>query len=210
VLDLTDDLATRKSFRTLFSIQVHLEPLIALLYTDELIRQVLLILTTMLITASSVLNLQAKRGLPILNQLSGWTVLGIFNLLYRCCPSDFCSSVASSILPFTSRGKHHTTASKLVMFFLGFGPCFVILSISIEGLFYVAYSTTLVTWIKVEQLVRMGPGSPLSSDLDETEVNKGHTPQNIAYRFRPDDLRIALFFLFFVQVGFFGIGKYVD
>lgn len=172
VLDRTDDLATRKSFRTLFSIQA------------------LLILATMLITASSVVNLQEKRGLPILNQLSGWTIL-----------------VASSILPFTSRGKHHTTASKLVMFFLGFGPCFVILSISIEGLFYVAYSATLVTWIKVEQLVRIGPGSPPSSDVDKTEVNKGHTPQDIAYRFQPDDLRVALFFLFFVQVGFFGIGN---
>lgn len=96
------------------------------------------------------------------------------------------------------------------MFFLGFGPCFVILSISVEGLFYVAYSATLVTWIKVEQLVRRGPGSPPSSDVDKTEVNKGHTTQDIAYRFQPDDLRVALFFLFFVQVGFFGIGKYVD
>jgi len=90
VLDRTDDLATRKSFRTLFSIQVRLESLVALLYTDEVIRQALLIVTTMLITASSVLNLQAKRGLPILNQLSGWTVLGIDHLLHHCCPSDLC------------------------------------------------------------------------------------------------------------------------
>lgn len=36
MLDRTDDLATRKSFRTLFSIQVRLEALVALLYTDQL------------------------------------------------------------------------------------------------------------------------------------------------------------------------------
>lgn len=36
MLDRTDDLATRKSFRTLFSIQVRLETLVALFYTDEL------------------------------------------------------------------------------------------------------------------------------------------------------------------------------
>ena len=33
--------------------------------------------------------------------------------------------------------------------------------------------------------------------------------RNLTYDFHQDDLRIALFFLFFVQVGFFGTGKYV-
>lgn len=33
--------------------------------------------------------------------------------------------------------------------------------------------------------------------------------RSLNYDFQLDDLRIALFFLFFVQVGFFGTGKYV-
>ena len=39
--------------------------------------QCLLVVITMLITASSVLNLQAKRGLPLVNQAMGWIVFGM-------------------------------------------------------------------------------------------------------------------------------------
>lgn len=81
------------------------------------------------------------------------------------------------------------------MYFLAFGPCFVLLSISVEGLFYVAYSTTLAAWINVETSLNSAPG-------------KGKQSQGASqYRFQPDDIRRALFFLFFVQVGFFGTGK---
>ena len=38
--------------------------------------QLLLIAASMGITASSAVSLQAKKGLPILNQISGWSVLG--------------------------------------------------------------------------------------------------------------------------------------
>ena len=85
--------------------------------------------------------------------------------------------------------------SKFLVYFFGFGPCFVILSISVEGLFYVAYSLTLVVWVMVESIVRNGSPSPKLSKVGKV------------YYFRADDLRIALFFLFFVQVGFFGTGK---
>lgn len=47
----------------------------------------------------------------------------------------------------------------------------------------------------VESVVRNGSPHP-----NFYKVNK-------VYHFREDDLRIALFFLFFVQVGFFGTGK---
>lgn len=94
-----------------------------------------------------------------------------------------------------SRGYQHTPFSKFLVYFLGFGPCFVILSISVEGLFYVAYSATLVSWIMVESILRNGSPRPATLQIDKV------------YRFRPDDLRIAVFFLFFVQVGFFGTGK---
>lgn len=79
------------------------------------------------------------------------------------------------------------------MLFLGLGTCFVILSISIEGLFYLAFSMTLVTWIEVESMLR--EPSPVADN------RKKH------YSFQVDDLRIALFFLFFVQIAFFGTGK---
>ncbi|KAJ7110359.1 Phosphatidylinositolglycan class N-domain-containing protein [Mycena crocata] len=140
--------------------------------------QILLIGLAMAITSSSFYHLKEKLGLPLLNQVTGWIVLCV-----------------ASVLPFLSRVKHASANSKLLMYFLAFGPCFVFLSISVEGLFYVAYSVTLATWIEVERSLR--------SDADR--VKKSKSIQQ--YRFQPDDIRIALFFLFFVQVGFFGTGN---
>ncbi|KAJ7045027.1 Phosphatidylinositolglycan class N-domain-containing protein [Mycena alexandri] len=143
------------------------------------VAQGILIVLAMGITASSVYHLQAKLGLPLLNQVAGWIVL-----------------VTASALPFLSRVKHSTSRSKSLMYFLAFGPCFVFLSISVEGLFYVAYSLTLASWIAVERSLRGG-------DLERIKKSKSV----VQYRFQPDDIRVALFFLFFVQVGFFGTGN---
>ncbi|KAG6917574.1 hypothetical protein DXG01_002043 [Tephrocybe rancida] len=144
--------------------------------------QAALIIAIMAITSSSVHSLQAKQGLPLVNQVLGWVIL-----------------VVSSVLPFVSGAKHHTVFSKFLVYFLGFGPCFVILSISVEGLFYVAYSSVLATWVVVESIARNGVPRPMATGDERPKV----------YQFQPDDLRIALFFLFFVQVGFFGTGKFV-
>ncbi|KAJ6486074.1 Phosphatidylinositolglycan class N-domain-containing protein [Mycena vitilis] len=142
------------------------------------VAQGILILLAMLISSSSVHHLQAKLGLPLLNQVAGWIVLTV-----------------ASMLPFISRVRHESPSSKLLMYFLAFGPCFVILSISVEGLFYVAYSLTLVSWIAAETSLRG----------EQEGFKKSRSVQQ--YRFQPDDIRIALFFLFFVQVGFFGTGN---
>lgn len=96
------------------------------------------------------------------------------------------------------------------MYFLGFGPCFVILSISVEGLFFVSYSMTLMAWAQVEKLLR----PPIDNIQAKSEESAGTQNlkllQSVAYNVRMDDLRIALFFLFFVQVAFFGTGKCVN
>ncbi|KAF7307451.1 PigN domain-containing protein [Mycena indigotica] len=143
------------------------------------VSQTALILLAMIVTSSSVRHLQEKRGLPLVNQVAGWLIL-----------------VIASLVPFLSRAKHNSVNSKLLMYFLGFGPAFVLLSISVEGLFYAAYATTLVCWIDAERAQR-------ASQLDS--IKKSRNFQQ--YRFQPDDVRIALFFLFFVQVGFFGTGN---
>ena len=77
---------------------------------------------------------------------------------------------------------------------MAFGPCFVFLSISVEGLFYLSFSTTLLLWLDVEARVRSSSAG---------------SAQGIVAHLKGDDVRIALFFLFFVQVAFFGTGKCV-
>lgn len=72
--------------------------------------------------------------------------------------------------------------------------CFVLLSISVEGHFYLALTATLTLWVEVEAMLRAHPES-------------GDSMQAKSYNFQVDDLRIAMFFLFFVQIAFFGTGK---
>lgn len=101
--------------------------------------------------------------------------------------------MVASLFPFIKAVKYSSPASRILSFFLGFGVCFIILSISVEGHFYVSLTTTLALWVEVEAMLR----AP-----SETEC-KGSAD----YTFQVDDLRIAMFFLFFVQIAFFGTGK---
>jgi phosphatidylinositol glycan class N len=89
---------------------------------------------------------------------------------------------------------------KLLTIFLAFCPCFVILSICAEGLFYLTYCATLVTWVEVECAVRS------ASEGEGRKIEERQSVEGV-YHPRTDDIRIALFFLFFVQIAFFGTGK---
>jgi phosphatidylinositol glycan class N len=115
----------------------------------------------------------------------------------------------SSLFPIISSflfTAPRTAEGRLLTYFLAFCPCFVILSISGEGLFYVSYCTTLYLWTLVEEDVR--PAKTINramtnDDTDDSKYESGWNPRRLSL----DDVRIALFFLFFVQVGFFGTGK---
>ncbi|KZT25011.1 PigN-domain-containing protein [Neolentinus lepideus HHB14362 ss-1] len=149
-----------------------------------------LILATMMITTSSVYRLQAKAGLPMLNQVAGWTVLAV-----------------STIYPAFATTKYPNPMAKLIVLFLAFCPCFVILSISNEGLFYLSYSMTLGLWIEVEAMLRSSQLNVETNGKAPVKKSEGTAPELQSYKPHSDDLRIALFFLFFVQVGFFGTGN---
>ncbi|KAF7974518.1 hypothetical protein HWV62_11972 [Athelia sp. TMB] len=127
---------------------------------NSFIVQLLFIAAAMGITASSITSLQAKNGLSIVNQVSGW---------------------------------HPSPSSRILSLFLGLGVCFVILSISVEGLFYTSLVGTLFLWVEVEAMLRGVSDKP--------------KPDSTSYNFQVDDLRIAIFFLFFVQTAFFGTGN---
>ncbi|KAL6308835.1 PigN-domain-containing protein [Sparassis latifolia] len=147
-------------------------------FRSTVIFQCLLIIASMIITTSSASNLRAKSGLPPLNQISGWLIF-----------------LVASVFPFTRLAQtYHNPVAKILTFFLAFSVCFVILSISVEGLFYCAFSATLLLWIEVEAAVRQSHTDTIPQDAG-------------SYRPRADDLRIAVFFLFFVQVAFFGTGN---
>ncbi|CAE6462618.1 unnamed protein product, partial [Rhizoctonia solani] len=175
--------------------------------------QMILIVGALLTTMSSIGSLQNKEGLPVLNQTAGWILL-----------------VTSVVLPIFLRPSAPSSTSKLQQYFLAFGPLFVLLSISTEGLFYASFSLTLFLWVEVEaRLHHLGEKTvpkrfvpkPAKRNIgwraealrraleddqdDQPKMTKAPTLAPRSSRgLAGADVRRALFFLFFVQVAFFG------
>ncbi len=111
---------------------------------------------------------------------------------------------------------------RLAVIFLAFAPSFIILTISYEGLFYLAFCITLVTWVRLEH--RVYSHSKQSSVTDDTPSTASETnPLKPALASAHDrleslrtgdfrtltlaDARISLFFFFLLQSAFFGTGN---
>ncbi len=101
--------------------------------------QVGLVALSLWVTRSSVLSLQAKQGLPRGNQVVGMLV--------------FFVSIFAMPLAHRSRPDNNNYQFRLMMVFLTFAPTFVILTISYEGIFYIAFSTILISWVRMEHAV---------------------------------------------------------
>lgn len=155
-----------------------------------------LILTTF-VTRSSILSLQAKQGLPLGNQVTGW--IGLFS---------------SIILPFVHRlAPNNHYLHRLVVIFLTFAPSFVILTISYEGLFYMAFTTTLLSWVRLEHAIfsetskqQSSPSATrtvTSKSVNDTDLSSRETFRTLTL----PDFRISLFFLFLLQSAFFSTGN---
>ena len=167
------------------------------------------IVLTIFITRSSIASLQAKKGLPLGNQLVGWLCL-----------------LSSLALPFVHRlAPNSYYLHRLVLIFLAFSPTFILLTISYEGLFYFAFCTTLVAWVRLEQAVFIhttSTTSPLITDRPPTSttvtstsppktlLNTDSAPSISTHTTRTltlPDLRTSLFFLHLVQSAFFSTGN---
>ncbi|KAI3332311.1 PigN-domain-containing protein [Xylariaceae sp. AK1471] len=152
-----------------------------------------LIILAMIVTRSSALSLQAKRGLPRGNQIVGGLVL-----------------VISLLMPLAHRlqpNNHYL--HRLLVIFLTCAPTFVILTISYEGLFYFAFSLTLVTWVRLEH-----HGYIFLQSTQEKRASQKSTAEAaveaVTSQFRPlslSDARVALFFFVLLQSAFFSTGN---
>lgn len=97
---------------------------------------------------------------------------------------------------------------RLMVIFLTFAPSFVILTISYEGLFYLGFSLTLITWVRLEHNVYVftKPTSPAAQ-----ANGKATMPASLSSpTFRSltlSDVRISLFFFTLLQSAFFSTGN---
>lgn len=168
--------------------------------------QVGLVALAMIVTRSSVASIQARQGLPIGNQVIGWITL-----------------VASLVVPFLhALNPQDHYLHRLAVTFLAFGPVFIILTISWEGLFYFAIAVTLLSWVRLEHRIHQKFSSDSTSHVkhDSLELTNPLEPALSAAKEREDafkagdfrsltlsDARICLFFLFLLQSAFFSTGN---
>jgi phosphatidylinositol glycan class N len=110
---------------------------------------------------------------------------------------------------------------RLLVLFLAFAPIFVILTISYEGLFYVAFSATMLAWVQLEHMIfqQVSQSDPPTSAPDgSSSVSNGaksknvvkteSSPKNGAYRaLTISDIRPSLFTLYLLQSAFFSTGN---
>ncbi|QDS69199.1 Glycosyl phosphatidyl inositol anchor synthesis [Venturia effusa] len=147
--------------------------------------QIGLIILAMLVTRSSVASIQSKQGLPLGTQLVGWLTM--------------IASVTVPILHRLQPSNHYL--HRLLVIFLTFAPTFIILTISYEGLFYLAFCITLVTWVRLEHNI---------FKYTSTSAPNAKTMPTLAGRYRAvtlADARISLFSLFLLQSAFFSTGN---
>jgi phosphatidylinositol glycan class N len=118
------------------------------------------------------------------------------------------ASLTTPFLHYLQPNTHYL--HRLAVIFLSFSPIFILLTISYEGLFYVAFCATLLTWVRLEY--RIYEHRTTKADVRSSEASSGSSPVTDS----PDkqwrtltlaDTRIALFFFFLIQIAFFGTGN---
>lgn len=137
-------------------------------------------------------------------------------------------------MPFAYRVEANANyLHRLMVIFLTFAPTFVILTISYEGLFYVAFCITLVAWVRLEhqiyvhnQTTTAAPGNkakdpaaangaangvkaalPKSEATAATATAGAGQGQKTTRPLTISDARVALFFMVLVQSAFFSTGN---
>jgi len=132
-------------------------------------------------------------GLPRGNQIVGWLLL---------------------VLPLTMPFLHGLQPNnhylhRLMIIFLSFAPIFILLTISYEGLFYLAFSATLITWVLLEHSVYTFSkyGKKSTTKISGIFANPAAFSSSPFRSLTLSDIRVSLFFLTILQSAFFSTGN---
>lgn len=146
------------------------------------------LVAAMVVTVSSARSLQAKNGLPFVNQVAGWSVL-----------------VSSFVIPYAigfqapRGGVRQPVRQRLVVFAFALAPVFVILSLADEVLFYAVYAVWLIVWAAAE--------ASLAGEVQVTESERVADERRGWRLLRMDDVRVGITYLTLLHAGFFGTGN---
>ncbi|KAF9134927.1 Glycosyl phosphatidyl inositol anchor synthesis [Mortierella sp. 14UC] len=190
------------------------QPSAAVTARNVMMFQTGLIALSTVIVNDTVRSLAAHEGLPLLNQTLSWIIL-----------------FTTGSIPFVygARSNQHYLL-RMVVIFLSFAPIFILLSISYESIFYFCLAATLLSWLMLERKIYSASEmQPLSDTLhsekrgltgassssagissSSSSSNNSANAAAVDYPIRglsPKDARPAIFFLFFINVAFFGTGN---
>lgn len=159
-----------------------------------LVQLALIIISTFLVTDTSA-SLNAKKGLPALNSGLSWVIL-----------------IVSLLIPILDGaiGSHHFLA-RVIVVFLTFAPTFILLSVryvssnaSFESIFYFFFGATAITWMLLEREIYHYQSPNNAGNAYSDIMNQSH---KVARKLEMKDLRIGTFFMFFINIAFFGTGN---
>lgn len=88
-----------------------------------------------------------------------------------------------------------------------FSPLFVILTISFEGIFYLGFSITLITWVRLEHTIYKNTLPPIPAAFQKGVALPPSISPSPFRALTLSDLRTALFFLTLLQSAFFSTGN---
>lgn len=117
------------------------------------------------------------------------------------------TTVMSLLMPIVHRRKSNRNyLHRLAAVFLTCAPAFLILTISYEALFYVAYSIMLITWVQLESSIQAFPLSQIN-ESSKVVAAATHEDFEVFRRLKLTDCRVALFFMVLLQSAFFSTGN---
>ncbi|XP_055962929.1 GPI ethanolamine phosphate transferase 1 [Sorex fumeus] len=148
--------------------------------------QVLSIVLSVCVVYSTHKSLDRKEGLPFLNQIVSWVLLG----------SSFFTPLLSSTVLF----------ERLFSILLALMSTYLLLSTGYEALFPLVLSCLMFVWIHMEHATFQQSG--LSYKQKVNSIQFASNPDVTRHRqLYLDDLRRAFFLVFFIVTAFFGTGN---
>ncbi|XP_056376960.1 GPI ethanolamine phosphate transferase 1 isoform X2 [Hyla sarda] len=131
-------------------------------------------------------SLDAKQGLPLLNQIISWSILA-FSLVVPLLSATF-------------------LFQRLLSIFLSFMSSYVLLSTGYEAFFPLVLSCLMFVWIFIEQESLVKNGLSLKQKLNCIDFSCSRDITQFR-QLNLDDTRRAFFLVFFIVTAFFGTGN---
>lgn len=147
--------------------------------------QVILLFISIYIMKSTSDSIENKKGLPLLNQMLSWFILG-----------------SSFILPIWGSTS---VLTRLLNISISFLSLYLLMSITYDAMFCLGLCITMFLWLYIEHLLAGKHYRLQDISFEVSPIN--FQTGSLFYRMGTEDIRRSYFFIFFIILAFFGTGN---